>query len=278
MNRFQSLAISWWAWRGIFASISRPRVWVPFLIITALQAIILILVINFHQRPVLPVALPLVRLLAGDEVVHYPVFYYVMPTLFFRINMVINIFIASITGAVATTYFARAYGYGDDSGAWGRAFRAAPSLIGISIVTVTLLFGVAWLAAQVPNTAATQGVIGRWGLRLVSMLLFILVQSFLAYSTAWVALIGHKFWPAIRDSVRITSQTLLPTLIAVGVPALLLYPFTYAAGRVDIVINNLNPEVMVVILILQIICQIFVTVLLVGAVTRLFLWRVEAAQ
>jgi len=278
LNRFQSFSVSGWAWRGVIACISRPKIWVPFLVVSGLQVAILLLLINFHRSPILPLGLPLVRLLGGENVTHYPYFFFALPVMFFRANIVINILIASIAGAVASIYFAKAYGYGDDRGAWGRALRASPSLIAIAIVTVGILYAISWLSSQIPDTDFFQGAVGRWGLRLVLIALFVIVQSFLAYTTAWVALIGHKFWPAIRDSVRITSKTFLPTIIAIGVPTLFLYPLSYATGRIDIILENLNPEIMVTLLVLQIVCQILVTVLLVGAVTRLFLWRVEATK
>ena len=61
----------------------------------------------------------------------------------------------------------------------------------------------------------------------------------------------------------------------VGVPAFLLYPFTYAAGRVDLFATKLNPETIGVLLTTRIALELVLGFLLLGCVTRLFLWRME---
>ncbi len=118
----------------------------------------------------------------------------------------------------------------------------------------------------------------RWGIRGGTIIFFVLVQSFMAYSTAWIVLMGHKIWPAIRDSLRVTMRTFLPTLIAVGIPAILLFPFSYVLGRVDLIVTRLRPEVLAGIIGAQIFVELIISFFLVGAITRLFLWRMEAAR
>jgi hypothetical protein len=73
----------------------------------------------------------------------------------------------------------------------------------------------------------------------------------------------------------VTFRTLLPTLIVIGVPAALLVPLSYATSRVDLIASKLKPETVAALLGLQLVCQALVTFLLVGAITRMFLWRVE---
>lgn len=276
MNRFQFLGVAAWAWRGVAALTSRPVIWLPFLLVVCVQAAVLLLLVLFHHRALLPFGLPLIRLLGGEGATHYPVLYYALPTMFFRVNLVISVFVASIAGGAATLLFARAFGFGEEHKAWNRALRCAPTLIAVTLLVAGLLFGIAGLATFVPKELALRSFEVRWGTRGAMMILFILVQSFLIYTTAWVVLMGHRIWPAIRDSVRVTLRTFLPTVIVVGIPVVLLFPFSYASGRVDLVANKLRPEVLVGLLSAQVVCQILVTFFLVGAITRLFLWRVEA--
>jgi hypothetical protein len=110
------------------------------------------------------------------------------------------------------------------------------------------------------------------------VLLLIFVQSLFAYATAWIVLMGHRLWPAIRDSVRVAIQTFVPTLVVVGVPVLLVFPFSYATTRVDLIMGKFRPEIAAGLVCMQLVCQVIATFLLVGAVTRLFMWRVEAAR
>jgi len=110
------------------------------------------------------------------------------------------------------------------------------------------------------------------------MALFVLIQGFFVYSTAWVVLMGHKFWPALRDSVRVTLRTFLPTMMVVALPAVILFPFSYAGSRIDIVARKFRPEVLVGLVSAQIAAELLVTFVLIGAITRMFLWRLEAAR
>ena len=61
-------------------------------------------------------------------------------------------------------------------------------------------------------------------------------------------------------------------------PFLFLYPLAYAAERVDIFVTRLQPETVAVLLAARIVGELVLGFLLVAAVTRLFLWRLEAAQ
>ena len=276
MNRFESLGVAGWAWRGVAALSSRPVIWLPFLLVVCVQAAVLLLMMSFHHRALLPLGLPLVKLLGGEGATHYPIFYYALPMMFFRVNLAISVFVASIAGGVATLLFARAFGFAEKHQAWKRALRCAPTLVAADLLLVGLLVGIAALAALIPKEITLYSSVGRWGTRGVTLILFVVLQSFMAYTTAWIVLMGRGIWPAIRDSVRVTLRTFLPTVIVVGIPAVLLFPFSYASSRMDLVAGKLNPEVVAGLLSAQVVCQILVTVLLVAAITRLFLWRVEA--
>ncbi len=279
VQRFlQSLSVVGWAWRGVAGLVLRPAIWLPFLLVGCVQAAALLLVVSFHYPALLPIGLPLVKLLAGDVATHYPILYLALPTIYFRMNLAISVLIASIAGGAATLLFARAFGLTREGGAWGVAWRRALPLILTSLLVVALWFGISMLGTLVPQEAQQRSFAARWGVRGGTMLLSIVVQSFLVYTTAWIVLMGHKIGPAIRDSWRVSTRTLLPTLLAVAVPSLLLFPFSYAAGRADFIATKFKPEVVGGLLGVTVAVEVLVTFLLVGTVTRLFVWRMEGAR
>jgi hypothetical protein len=278
LSVFQPIDVAAWACRSALTLVLRPVVWVPFLVVAGAKLALLFLLIFFHQASVLPLALPLVRLLGGDAATHYPVLFYALPTMFARADLAISALVASIAGGAATLLFARALGYADIPKAWGRAWRSAPTLIPVNILVMGLLFGVAALGKLAPQELVLQNAAVRWGIRGGTLFLFILIQSFVVYTTAWVVLVGHKIGPAFRDSIRVTIRTFLPTALVVAVPALLLFPLSYAGSRVDLVASKFRPEVIVGVLCTEIAVEVLATFLLVGAVTRLFLWRTEGAR
>ena len=148
----------------------------------------------------------------------------------------------------------------------------------LNILVVGVLFVITALGNLVPKDLVLQNATVRWGLRGVTLLLFILVQSLVVYTTAWVVLIGHKIGPAFRDSIRVTLRTFLPTALVVALPAVLLFPLSYIGSRTDLIASKFRPEVIVGVLCAQLVVEILATFLLVGAITRLFLWRTEAAR
>jgi hypothetical protein len=272
------MGVATWACRSALTSVLRPEVWVPFLVVAGAKLALLLLLIFFHRAAALPIALPLVKLLGGEAATHYPIFFYALPTMFARADMAIGALVASIAGGAATLLFARAFGFADTPRAWRRAWRSAPTLIPVNVLVMGLLFGVASLGKLVPQELVLQSAMVRWGIRGGTLLLFILIQSFVVYVTAWVVLVGHKIGPAFRDSIRVTLRTFLPTVLVVALPALLLFPLSYAGSRVDLVADKFRPEVIVGVLCTEIGVEVLATFLLVGAVTRLFLWRTEGAR
>ncbi len=279
MMRFvQSLGIAAWALRSVAALLARPIIWVPFILVAGVQALVLILLIWFHSPALQAVGLPLVRLLGGENATHYPMLFYSLPTMFFRVNLAIAVLVTSIAGGAATLLFARGFGLDGVRTAWRDALRRAPALMIATLVMVAIIIGIAGLAGLVPREMYLNNAVVRWVTRGGTLLLFVVVQSLFAYATPWIVLRGHSAWPAIRDSVRVTGRTLLPTLVVVGVPAVLIFPLSYASGRVDLIAEKLKPEIVGGLLGMEVTAQLVLTFLLVGAVTRLFLWRMEAAR
>jgi hypothetical protein len=274
----QSIKVAGWAWRGAFSMMLRPVTWVPFLIVTAVQFIVLAILVFFDNPLILPLGLPLVQRLGGEAATHYPVFYYALPTLFSRSNLVIGALVASIAGGTATLLFARFWGLGNSDRAWRRAFRAAPKLIPLTLLVIAILYGVGALVRLVPRDLMLTNSAVRWGTRLGMLAVFVIVQSLLGYTTAWVVLMGHKFFPALRDSIKVTGITLLPTLLVVALPTAILFPISYATSRIDLIAQKLRPETTLALVSVQIVMELFCTFILAAALTRLFVWRMEASR
>jgi hypothetical protein len=268
-----------WAWRSVAALSLRPAFWLPFLLVGGVQAAVLLLLVSFHYPALLPIGLPLVKLLGGDRATHYPFLYLALPMMYSRINLAVSVLVASIAGGAATLLFAQAFGLGQErQRAWRQAWRYAPSLIIISLLVVALWLGISMLGTLVPQELKMRSSIARWGTRGGTMFLSVVVQSLFVYTTAWIVLMGHKIWPAIRNSLLVSSRTLLPTLIAVAVPALLLYPFTFTLGYAGLIAAKFKPELLAGLIGTAIAVEVLVTFFLVGTVTRLFVWRTEGSR
>lgn len=263
-----------WAWRGAAACSLRPRIWAPLLIAFGIQTALLLTLILFFHPVLLPLALPLVRALGGPEATHYPALYYSLPAMVTRMNVVVDTAITSILVGIATLLFARAFGSDTPENTVRRAIRRAPALIVTSAVTLGVLVLGDRLTALVPMDLVNRSFFLRWGMRGFSMFLFIIVQSLMAYTAAWIVLAGHGIWPAIRDSVRVTARTFIPTFLVVGIPVVIMFPISYMTRGAA----RLKPEMVANLLGLGLVVQLILTFFLVGAITRLFVWRLEATR
>jgi hypothetical protein len=221
---------------------------------------------------------PVVQAVGGEASTHYPTFFFYLPLIVSRVSLVFAVFVTSIAVAAATLLFADAFGHRSGRKPWGYSARRYPTLLVVAAILAATVFGVSQLSTLVPHDLFQGNRYIRWGTRGGLLFLFIVVQSFLVYTTAWIVLRGHKGVPAIRDSIRVTSRTLVPTFIIVAIPVIFLFPLDYLAGRADLFATKLNPEMTAGIIGLRIVVQMFFSFLLVGAITRLFLWRMESAR
>jgi hypothetical protein len=249
----------------------------PFLIIAAAQVAALGLLLSFHRAWLLPWVMPVLNRLGGETVTHYPSFYFALPSLWSRVGLGITVFVASVAVAAATVIFAQRFGLECRGGAWRRALRRAPALVGLTAVTAAAIYGVSVLAHQLPKELADGNRMVTWGVRGVLLMLVVLIETLMTYATAWIVLEGARLLPAMRDSIRVAVRTFLPTAIIVGAPLVLLYPLGYLTERVDLFAAKLAPEIVVGLLISRFALEILFGFLYVGAVTRLFVWRLGVA-
>jgi hypothetical protein len=278
MSLYSSVGVVGRAWRSTLPFASRPRFWGPFLLIAAAQFLLLGLLLGFHRPGIQPLGVPLVRLFGGEQATHYPILFLLLPGIYAKVALLSAVFVSSLATAAATLLFARGFGFHSDGRVTRPVFRRAPSLILVTGFSALLMYLPSKLVSLVPQDLFLTNALLRWSTRGGLLLAAILVQSFLAYGIAWVVLEGHRAPSAVRDSVLVTRRTFQPTALLVAIPFCLLQPLTYLTQRVDLFLEKLRPETMLGLVAAQIVLQIVLGFLLVGGVTRLFLWRLEAAR
>ncbi|MFB3908279.1 MAG: hypothetical protein ACE15D_07730 [Candidatus Eisenbacteria bacterium] len=274
------LRVAGWALRGPLALLVRFSQWKPFLILAGVQTAFLVILVSFHTSLIAPFGVPLTKLLGGPNAAHYPWFFYFLPEMFRKALLVLNVLVASVLFGVATLYFARAFGFPSKSGPgiWRGVWRSAPLLIVVSLVESLLLLGASSIARWVPQEAMLNSGLVRWGVRFGLMAVMITIQCFLLYTTAWIVLMKSNLLGAFRDSIRVAARTFLPTFVIAAVPAVILFPVSYLGSRPDLIASKFKPELIATVLGGQVLLQTVLAFFLVGAATRLFIWRTEAAR
>lgn len=249
-------------------------IWVPFVIIGLTQAACLWLLLSFHQTAILPLAVPVIHAVAGDGGLHYPTFFLTLPSVYARVALVLSV-LTSIALAAATIMFAGVFRGKDWRAPWRTAWKRYPALIAVTALLAVLIYLISRLVGLVPVNSQLGSGLVRWGTRAGLLFLFVLVQTFLIYATAWIVLRGRSAVSAIGSSISLAWRTFLTTFLLVAIPVLLIFPLDYATGRSDWMIGKFRPELVVWILGLEILAELVLGFILVGAVTRIFIYQVE---
>ena len=276
MNVIQALGLAGWAFRSALGQSFRLRLWAPFLLLALVQMGSLAVLLRFYEPGVSWLAVPLITWLVGESGIHYPYFFAALPGIYVRWSMVLGVLLATLTTGAATILFARAFGV-DTRGAWRTAAARYPALLAVGIVGAVLSLGLFLLGDVVPRDLFLTSSKVRWGVRFASLLLFVIGQSLVVYATAAVVIEGRGIGAALWGSVRLFGLLFVATLVVVGIPVALNYPLGYLTERPDWFLNKFTPELLGIVLALKVVWEMLLSFVLVGAVTRLFVWRREVA-
>ena len=266
-----------WSARSAFACSLRGRIWLPFIAIAALQLLLLGGLLNFHHAALAPVFMPIVTAFAGSDSIHYPNFYLALPLVFSRVTLILSAVLACVMVGAAIVLFAQAFGRVEHLPAWRAAWKRYPSLLAATLLLAACMFAIPYLARVVPNNMLLENQMVRWSVRGALLFLSIVVQTLLIYAAAWILLRNERLLPAIGKSMGLAWSTFLATFVVVAVPALLLFPVGFLASRSDLFVNKFSPETMVALVVTQIVLELVLGFLLVGAITRIFIYQTEEA-
>ncbi len=277
MNLFRAAGMVVWAVRSAAACALRGRIWLPFVLIAAIQVLALAFVLNFYRGILSPLAVPVVTGLSSPAATHYPNFYLALPIVFSRLSLILSVLVTCLMVGAAIVLFAQAFGRVEYMSAWQTARKRYPALVVVTLMLALGLFAVPYLSLLLPRQVILENGMVRWGLRGLLLLLSILVQSFMIYSAAWILLRREGPLKGMVDSFRLTKSTFIPTFVIVALPALLLYPLSFLDSRADLFVTKFRPEAVGGLVLLQIVLELLFGFLLVGATTRIFIYQTEEA-
>jgi hypothetical protein len=178
----------------------------------------------------------------------------------------------------AVARFARNYGYLTPNRTFATKLLVVVELMVLGLVSLECLTVVERLFDLIPEDVKLSSTILRLALSGSELLMSVLVQCLLAYTTAWVVLKGSTPWAALRDSATTAIKMPLTTFLLVAWPAAVLFPFTFALYEMDLSERDLPPEIMAILLGVQLGLALVLTFLREGSLTRVFLWRLQATS
>jgi hypothetical protein len=276
VNAFAQLVLAWQGLRRSLRHLRSADVWMPWLIVVAVQVLVLACLTNFAHPAVSWFMAPLLRGAAGEDVLRYPNVFRLLPALYGRAGVAVSaVFGAVMSGAVLWIFARRFEGERAPAAAGlALALRRAPTLI-VANLPATVLIAVAlfageWLAAHAPGPRLLRPL-ARWA----GLGGALVVQSAFLYVSAYIMLEGRGLvgaWRGIGPGVVRGFWAALLLSVALFLPHL---PGSYLVGRVPALVERGTPELVAGLVVFEIAVGLVTSLLLAGGAALVFLGAVS---
>ncbi|MBD3161505.1 MAG: hypothetical protein GF346_04775 [Candidatus Eisenbacteria bacterium] len=270
-----SFALLLWAWIETARNMGRLRLWSPFLLYFLIQAGAVLLLTRFHEPILAPVLVPVVRAIAGEPALHYPLFYLALPSVFSRLSLGLDLIFGAWLIGAAFLYFRQADRPTERvGGSLATATRAWPRLILLRLPVILLLYGSIYLLPQLVFGRPEE--VGGNTVRLIrygSFLVGVILEALFLYAPIVLLVERRGILAALGRSLRIFGRLPGITLAVVLVPNLVQLPISFVLRHAETIVRRLSPEMVAWALVLAAGAYLVATFFIVGAGARLY--RVE---
>ncbi len=269
-----------WSWIETTRNIARGRLWTPILAFSVAQWLGLLAITQFHRPLLAPVLVPLFRMIFGDAVLHYPNFYLGLYDIYGTVSIILDLLLWSwLQGAAFLAVWQADRpaepgrgAFGKSRAAYGKLFLVRLCLDGLLILI--LVFGGHLMVGRGHELSGS----GLRAFRYGSILIGSFLESLLLYAPLAILIENQGVFSGIRRSLRLGWKAPIATFLVVLAPNLLQIPAGAVFRRSDAIVMNMSPEVVGWLMALWIAIYSVALFYLVGATTRLFRVRTEAAD
>jgi hypothetical protein len=272
MNVFEQMVLGWIAFARTVREIFRVPLWAPWALLAAVHLVVVALLWWFAHPLVSWLMAPLLRIVGGEEALRYPQIFRMLPTLFGRFDVVVGAVLGSIMIGAGTLLFASRFrgGLAEPGEALRRSVQRAIPLVLASlpfnVMVVGLSFGVEWLIAERDSGAmvrrlAYAAVLGG----------SVVLQSLFLYVPALIVIEHKGVLGAFAALPRTWMRGFWSALLLGAVLILPLLPLHVLAGRASTLVERGTPELVGVLVVLQILVAMTLGFLLCGSATLVYL-------
>lgn len=256
-------------------SLKKPVLWLPFIFYALIQFLLLLALVYFYAPLLSAVFIPLIKGLVGDFALHYPTYFLFLPKIFSRGNLLLG----GILGIIFIgwgTYLFFSYFLPDKRVKLGEGLRSALSryliLLGVWVIETLVLLGFFFLMSRAGKGLLTGGFKKELAFEVLSLGLAVVFYGLFAYVFPAVVISGRNILSALGSSISIYKSNFFSTYFFVLIPNLLTFPFTLLSRRNSLVISKFNPEVIFLILVLEIGISIIANYILISTLTRFYIY------
>lgn len=271
MNPLEQIALAWHSLVETLRALFAPVLWLPWLLLGAFQAALVVALGWFAHPAVAWLAVPLARLLGGEDALHYPRIFRVLPALYSRADLAVGAVLGALVVGAATRLFAARF-----SGAevrplaeLGWALRRAPLLIAVNLPLNLLLIGLS-LALDAMLGRPGGSAIVRQGITVGGLVAAMLLQAAFLYATPLVAVSGLPLLRALAMLPRAFARGAFAALVLSLFAVLALLPLQGLAGLGDNLVERGTPELVAWITIAQTALGLLAGFILTGGATLVY--------
>lgn len=265
------LNLALWSWIEALKDLRRTRILAPFLLFFLVQCLVILLIAQFHRPLVSWFMVPLLTVLEGKQVLHYPQSFLFLPETFSRFNIAVDLLVGSFVFAAAYLTVWKVVTADDQERPWSdaAAFWGKMLLLRIPMQVLVLL-----IVAVVPALFATGGreVSGNAlrVLRYGSLFGSIVVEALFAFTPLYLLVerrgLGESWLRGFAMSLRLP----LATLLVVMVPNLAQLLIGAVLRRSDMIVQKLAPEMVGWVLVLVALLYVGMNYFITASVVRIY--------
>lgn len=245
-----------------------PSVLAPFIIFAAIQILVLVCLSVFHVPPLASLMVPVVKLLGGEQALHFPMHLILLPRMYHLVYLPLAVFVGfGLFGwavSLMVEHHERA-GVKIERRQRRSVKTLLPSLIVLGIVYVVCVTGLQLLSSSLAGIVAhpkAASVVSLAGVAVV-----VVVQALIVYSVYFLVVRTANPFEAVSESVSFGRRHLGITSLIVFTVFVIHLPIDYLAQRANQVVLKFDPQLVFVLLAAGIVVEIVTSYFLFAATT-----------
>lgn len=247
-----------------------PGVALPFAIFCGLQLVILLALALFTTPVLAPIMVPVLRLLGGEQSLHYPLHLVGLPSVYLRIYLPLVATVGFSLWSMAVWKLVDRHPVGSDRAR--REFRPAlPHIVVIGVLFVGASVATGEASARLIHPKTPEMV--QRAVWFLSVGLTALLQAFLVYAPFVLRIRGGNFRDAIVGGARYAWRQFGATALMIVTVLMVHLPVDFLLSRADRIAARFHPEAVLQVMLASVALEMITAYILFAGLTELALPR-----
>jgi hypothetical protein len=275
-------------WKAVLQVMWRkPGIFIPFCIVVLIELVFLTILFFAPHHGIISILGPPIRKFFGEIFLHYPYNLSLIPTMFEYINLPFTILVTPLVCGITVGMVA--LGFNNKNTEFGKNLRIALSryfsllflwvIVGIIYACIFQLFKFLSLNCY-PESVEKFLHIPGWRMfricQYISLLICLLIEPLVSYVIPLLILEKKKLFASIKEGAIIGWSIYMSTFILITIPTLLGVCLVLVKQKLlSVLMDKFYPEIVLVIMACGFILILFVEVLKISSLTKLFLLNRE---